>query len=75
MRPGQKRSLLSHGHAQIPLQLLLDVAKRRWNLDACGHGKGKPFGLSRTVIGVLPQITTLTPFDGVSSMARNTRGG
>ena len=55
MRPGQKRSLLSHGHAQIPMQLLLDVAKRRWNLDACGHGKGKPFGLSRTVIGVLPQ--------------------
>ncbi len=40
---------------QIPFNLLVDIAQRRWNFFTLGNRKTQPVRLPRPVIGVLPE--------------------
>ena len=54
-RPRRQVGVGSTTGAELTLQLLKDVAQTRRSLAAVRHREGKPHGLPRLMVGVLPQ--------------------
>ena len=63
---GPSGEIARRGHrgARLALHLLEDVAQRGRKIDAFGHREAEPVGLSRPVIGILPQDDHLDAVEG-----------
>ena len=54
-RPFAQIAMIGARHTKVRFQFLVDVHQARRDLHPFGDGKAQPHGLTRTMIGILPQ--------------------
>ena len=64
LRPGLQAAMIRWLNAQVVLDFLEDIHQRRRNLHAGAHRKAQTVGLTRAMVGVLPQDHHFYPVQG-----------